>query len=65
MEQVVIDAVKAAGRALVLAPTHDAVVARRETLESAGVRTLSAANVEESLDPFTAEPQAALVPAQR
>jgi len=63
--QVVVEAVRAAGRALVLAPTRDAVDERREALAAAGVSTLGAADIEESLARFTTEPQAALVLANR
>ncbi len=46
--ETVSDAVVAAGRALVLAPTHEAVAARRQVLEQAGVPTLSASDVEKA-----------------
>lgn len=65
MEELVSDAVGAAGRALVLAPTHEAVAVRRQVLEQAGVPTLSASDIEESLNPFTSRERAALVLANR
>lgn len=65
MEQVVIGAVKSAGRALVLAPTREAVASRRDSLEKGGIPTLTATDIEESLDPFTSREQAALVLANR
>jgi hypothetical protein len=65
MDRLVSDAVVAAGRALVLAPTHEAVAKRRQILEQAGVSTLSASDIEESLDPFTSRERAALVLANR
>jgi hypothetical protein len=65
MDTVVVDSVKAAGRALVLAPTRDRVARRREQLAEAGVPTVTAADIEESLDPFTSCDLAALVLANR
>lgn len=65
MDKFVADAVVAAGRALVLAPTLDAVSARRQALEQAGISTLGASDIEESLEPFTSRDRAALVLANR
>jgi hypothetical protein len=65
MDEVTLGAIKAAGRALVLAPTHDAVNARWAQLEGVGIKTLGADDIEESLAPFTSESQAALVLANR
>ena len=65
MEDVVVDAVKRAGRALVLAPTRTAVETRVRALNEAGVATLGAGDIEESLDPFTSQGAAALVLANR
>jgi hypothetical protein len=65
MEEVVTAAVKAAGRALVLVPTHAAGEERRASLELDGVLTLGSGDVEESLEPFTAKEEAALVLANR
>jgi hypothetical protein len=65
MDQVVIGAVKSAGRALVLAPTHEDVAKRSEMLEAADIPTLHAEDIEESLTPFTTQKQAALILANR
>lgn len=65
MQQAVIDAAHTAGRTLVLTPTHDAADARREEFAKAGIPTLGAGDIEESLDAFTSASKAALVLANR
>ena len=53
VDDLVVDLVRRAGRALVLAPTRTAVAARRQQLEAAGIATLDSRDVEERLDAFT------------
>ncbi len=65
VDQLVVDAVSRAGRALILAPTKVAVAARRQQLQDIGIRTLGAGDIEESLNPFTSRDQAALLLANR
>jgi hypothetical protein len=65
MADVVVKSIQAAGRALVLAPTRDAADERSDALADAGIPTLGAEDVEESLAPFTEMEQAALVLANR
>lgn len=63
--QVAIQAVKQAGRALVLAPRGDVVTSFRSDLEAAGVPVLGAEDIEASMDSFTQQDSAALVLANR
>ena len=65
VDELIVDAVKRAGRALVLCPTKMGVAARRQQLQAQGIPTVGAADIEESLEPFTARHQAALVLANR
>ncbi|MGA2164634.1 MAG: DEAD/DEAH box helicase [Solirubrobacteraceae bacterium] len=65
VDQLVLDAVTRVGRTLVLAPTRDGVVKRREALAEAGITTLGASDIEESVEPFTSKDKAALVLANR
>jgi hypothetical protein len=65
MEDVVQRSVLLAKRALVLAPTYDAVAIRSAGLNEAGIETLAASDVEESLEPFTSADKTALVLANR
>ena len=65
MDEVATSAIETAGRALVLAPTRQAVSQRRDSLAEAGIATLGAGDIEESLEPFTTQEQAALVLANR
>jgi hypothetical protein len=65
MDQLVLDAVSRVGRALVLTPTREGVLTRRKTFGDADILTLGAKDIEESLDPFISEDNAALVLANR
>ena len=65
LDEVVGSAVQAAGRALVLAPTRDAVEHRQQQLAGLGMPTLGASDIEESLEPFTSRERAALLLANR
>jgi hypothetical protein len=65
LDSVVIRSIKMAGRALVLTPTSDGVDQRRAALGLSGIPTLTASDVESSLDPFTSEASMALVLANR
>lgn len=65
VDQLVIDAVKHAGRALVLSPTKVGVDARRAQLQAQGIVTLGAGEIEESLEPFIVRDEAALLLANR
>lgn len=64
-DSVVERAVKRAGRALVLAPSRQVANSRRDQLKVAGIPTLDAGDIEESLRPFTTQEHAALVLANR
>lgn len=65
VDSLVARAIKKAGRALVLAPTSDGVEQRKAGLALTGIPTLSASDVEASLDPFITSEHAALVLANR
>jgi hypothetical protein len=65
LDSLVVDAVQGAGRALVLTPTRDRVKARVSQLAQAGIATVVAGDIEETLDPFVSRPSAALVLANR
>lgn len=65
LDDLVVNAVRRAGRALVLAPTRDRVAARVDEFAEAGIPTVVAGDIEESLAPFVSRPSAALVLANR
>lgn len=59
------DLMKTAGRSLLLAPSNHALEQYKQALVPADFRTVTASDVEESLAPFTTEPQAVLALANR